>query len=371
MVKRDIRYRLIGILLLPLLLLIMGRVYSHNEIRFQQAPAQKWEMKGSLEKWHEGPVSYIILKDEKDRFKDLETEEERMRFIQIFWERRDYNPETLVNEFKEGFYRRVDYADQNFKEGSIEGWKTARGQVYIVLGPPDRQWREPLSGVSARPAYFWQYYKLSSVHLNPNEPLIFADLYGSGKYFLLRPFPRDYFDYYWQSVKGRSYFEPVPDEYKRALDDIKEKFIFSTDLSYDQLSTTAPPQIQEAFPPQIPFNWETSFSKLPSGLTAVHLTVMIRYGDFQYYREGYNFKVSIGFLGNLKDKEATLIDQVTGEISLSLTSEEIKEKKDDLYTLTTELKAKPGEYQLELQFRDNLSEVTSQSVELITIPDLK
>ncbi|TKJ33466.1 hypothetical protein CEE39_03795 [bacterium (candidate division B38) B3_B38] len=365
--KGDLKRWIISFLLLPIFLLTVEGAYSHPSINCEQASSQE-ELQGSLKKWHEGPVGYIILKDEKDRFKKLKTREERMMFIQIFWERRDYNPETLIHEFKEEFYGRVDYANQNFKEGGLEGWKTARGQIYIVLGPPDREWKEIVSGISARPAYLWQYYRLASAYLNPNEPLVFADLYGSGKYFLLRPYPQTYADYYWQVQKGRSYFEPVPDEYQRALDDIKKKFIFRPDVSYDQPPTTPPAQIKEPLPPKLPFNWKTSFSEHSSELTAIHLTVMVRYADFQYYREGDTYKVSVRFLGELKDKTGTLVDQVTEDISFSLASEEITEKKDALYTLTTLLKAKPGKYQLVLQLIDNLSGVTSRSVDTISVP---
>jgi len=370
MEKGNIKRWMMSILLLLVSLLIVEGAYCHTSIRCERAYSQK-EIEGSLEKWLEGPVSYIILKEEKDRFKELKTDEERMRFIQIFWQRRDHNPETLVNEFREAFYQRFDYANQNFKERSVEGWKTARGQILIVLGPPDRQWKQLLSGVSARPAYLWYYDKLVSAHLQPNEPLVFADLYATGKYFLLRPFPRDQFDYYWQSVKGRSYFEAIPDEYQRALDDIKEKFIFRPDLSYDQLSTTTSPQLQEPLPPKLPFSLKTSFSELPSGLIAIHLTLTVRYGDFQYYREGEAFKVSLELLAKLEDKEGNLIDQVTEEISFSLTEKEIKEKIDSLYTLTTTLKTQPGEHQLELLLKDNLIGVTSRAVGSILVPTLK
>jgi len=370
MKKRDIRCWIMSILLMPVSMLIVEGAYCHTSIRCEQAYSQE-EVEGSLDKWLEGPVSYIILNEEKDRFKKLKTDEERKRFIQIFWQRRDHNPETLVNEFREVFYRRFDYTNQNFKERGMAGWKTARGQIFIVLGPPDRQWKQLLSGVSARPAYLWYYDKLSIGHRQPNEPLVFADLYATGKYFLLRPFPRDQFDYYWQSVKGRSYFEAIPDEYQRGLDDIKKKFIFRPDLSYDQPSTTTSPQLQEPLPPKLPFSLKASFSELHSGLIAVHLKLTVRYGDFQYYKEGESFKVNVGVLAKLKDKEGSLVDQVTEEISFSLTAKEIKEKKDALYTLTTTLKTQPGEYQLELQLKDNLSGVTSQSVGPISVPTLK
>ena len=87
--------------------------------------------------WLTQDVTYIIKDDEKARFKTLKSDAEREQFIVQFWARRDPTPATPdVNEFKDEHYRRIGYANQKFAS-KIEGWKTDRGRVYIMYGPPD------------------------------------------------------------------------------------------------------------------------------------------------------------------------------------------------------------------------------------------
>ncbi len=88
-------------------------------------------------KWLEEEVVYIITDKEKDVFLTLETFEDRERFIQAFWGRRDPNRATPENEFRDEHYRRIEFANLNFsKQTSRPGWKTDQGRMYIILGKP-------------------------------------------------------------------------------------------------------------------------------------------------------------------------------------------------------------------------------------------
>ena len=40
------------------------------------------------------------------------------------------------NAFKEEHYRRLAYTNEHFAE-DVPGWKTDRGRIYILYGPPD------------------------------------------------------------------------------------------------------------------------------------------------------------------------------------------------------------------------------------------
>jgi GWxTD domain-containing protein len=87
--------------------------------------------------WFERDVVYIITERERDVFLDLETKEERDRFIEAFWRKRDPNPATPTNEFKEEHYRRLDYADRFLGRDTFRpGYRTDRGRFYILLGEP-------------------------------------------------------------------------------------------------------------------------------------------------------------------------------------------------------------------------------------------
>ncbi len=94
------------------------------------------QMEEVYKKWVEEDVVYIIGEREKNAFLALRTAEEREKFIEQFWTRRDPKPETEVNEAKVEHYRRILYANERFRS-TKSGWKTDRGKLYIVNGPPD------------------------------------------------------------------------------------------------------------------------------------------------------------------------------------------------------------------------------------------
>ena len=94
------------------------------------------ELETPYRKWLNEDVAYIITDEERKAFKRLSTDDEREKFIEQFWLRRDPTPDTEENEYKEEHYRRIAYANERFASG-IPGWKTDRGRIYIVYGPPD------------------------------------------------------------------------------------------------------------------------------------------------------------------------------------------------------------------------------------------
>ncbi len=89
------------------------------------------------EKWLNEEVPYVISRRERNEFKSLATGLERERFVENFWKLRDLDPSTAVNEVKEEHYRRIEYANKRFKFEGKPGWRTNRGRVYIIHGPPD------------------------------------------------------------------------------------------------------------------------------------------------------------------------------------------------------------------------------------------
>ena len=110
-----------------------------------------------LRQWLVDEVVYIISEREKDFFLELETMEERDAFVTAFWRRRDPDPLTEINEFREEHYRRVDYANRRLGgEAAIPGWKTDRGRMFIILGEPrDRSNFRNVGGIY--PAEVWFY----------------------------------------------------------------------------------------------------------------------------------------------------------------------------------------------------------------------
>ena len=73
-------------------------------------------------------VSHIISAREKEAFEQLAESPERERFIEDFWKKRDQDPSTERNEFREEHYRRLEYADQHFTNAR-PGRRTDRGRI--------------------------------------------------------------------------------------------------------------------------------------------------------------------------------------------------------------------------------------------------
>ena len=118
--------------------------------RAQREASLERELEGAFKKWIEQDVNYIITNEERQAFRRLSNDEEREQFIEQFWLRRNPDPESLANDYREEHYRRIAYANQHFASG-IPGWKTDRGRLYIRYGPPDEIEAHPSGGFYQRP----------------------------------------------------------------------------------------------------------------------------------------------------------------------------------------------------------------------------
>jgi GWxTD domain-containing protein len=130
-------------------------------------------------KWLKEDVAYIITESERNAFLQLTTDEEREKFVEQFWLRRDPTPDTIENEFKEEHYRRIAYANEHFSS-RVPGWKSDRGRVYIQFGPPDAMDSHPAGGAYDHPTEDWTYRFIQGIG---NDVLIeFADTAKNGEY---------------------------------------------------------------------------------------------------------------------------------------------------------------------------------------------
>jgi len=93
-------------------------------------------VKDEYKKWLREDVVFIITDEERAEFKKLAGDKRRDEFIVAFWERRNPSPGAPENKFKEEHYRRIGYANTHLAD-SIPGWRTDRGHMYIMFGPPD------------------------------------------------------------------------------------------------------------------------------------------------------------------------------------------------------------------------------------------
>jgi len=192
--------RIVGIALA--LMLLMGSApaalaQDKEDKKKQKEPTakQKAELKSVYKKWLDEDVLYIITDDERKAFKSLKTDEERDQFIEQFWLRRDPDPDTPENEYKDQYYERIQYANEHYTSG-IAGWRTDRGRIYVTFGKPDEIESHPSGGSYDRPAYegggntttypfeTWWYRYIEGI--GSDIEIEFVDPSGSGEYHIAR-----------------------------------------------------------------------------------------------------------------------------------------------------------------------------------------
>jgi GWxTD domain-containing protein len=170
----------------------LKRQLSDKE-KFKQRKEEREELKGPYKKWVNEDVHWIITDQELKAFKSLSNDEERDNFIENFWLRRNPNPDSPENEFREEHYRRIAYSNEHFAAGK-PGWKTDRGHMYISFGKPDSIESHPSGGqydrpqdegggqTSTFPFEIWHYRYLEGI--GDNIDIEFVDTCMCGDYHM-------------------------------------------------------------------------------------------------------------------------------------------------------------------------------------------
>lgn len=87
--------------------------------------------------WADGPAGYLLTKNERKEWGSISTDAEAKEFIDLFWARRNPNPDTSFNTFKAEFDAKVRYAEENFSYPGHSGAVTDRARVLILMGRPE------------------------------------------------------------------------------------------------------------------------------------------------------------------------------------------------------------------------------------------
>jgi len=123
-------------------------------------------------------LKYIATDKQMDTIRRGETDADKLRLFEIFWKVLDPTPHTEKNEALEEYYKRIDYANENFKAYQ-EGWLTDKGQVYIIFGSPLNIERTNNSLSDNRTFERWIY--------GNGRTIVFLDVSGFGDFRLYSP----------------------------------------------------------------------------------------------------------------------------------------------------------------------------------------
>ncbi len=349
--------------------------------------------------WINKDVTYIISPEERKAFMQLSNDEERDKFIESFWDRRNPNPDSEDNEFKDEHYRRIEYADEHFAAGK-PGWMTDRGRIYIVFGPPDEIDSHPSGGSYERPeeegggntATFpfedWRYRYIEGIG---NEVIIeFVDDCQCGAYDMTMD----------RSKKDALLHTPnggLTDMEQMGISNKADRFNGKSEalgvgplgdsklqsLEFDRLEqyyklNSAPPIKFKDLATEVghhitynpmPFDVRVDFVRITSDTVLVPVTVQIKNRDITFNdKEGVQHGVVniFGRLTTLTGKVAqTFEDSVVADVPAELLAREAEASK--IYSKSVPLK--PGRYKLDIVVKDvNGDRVGSKSQGFI-VPD--
>ncbi len=111
---------------------------------------------------------------------------DRIALWQEFYKATDPNPATPENEALDQYFSRIAVANQRYRETGFAGWRSDRGEVFILLGDPDIVQDQSAQLQNANRTIRWEY---------PNYRLFiyFQDITGFGR-FQLTPQSRSEFE---------------------------------------------------------------------------------------------------------------------------------------------------------------------------------
>ena len=326
---------------------------------------KKEPLSEASKQWLEEVVPYIITPAEREVFLSLPNEEERGKFIENFWKRRDPEPQTPENEFKIAYYRRIAFANKFFTVGGTPGWKTDRGRVFILLGPPSEIQSDYLSGRSSinRPGTIkeiWTYWNLPNPDLPYTLEFTFVDLYGTGDFKLETSLGyKDNASFPFNLQASHLFFDQL-ELLAEALRNPFEKTeklreIITTQINYNLVS----------------FNCDIFLRKGLEGRAQAIAFLNIPLASLQAKdadgKNGYSLTLMLNVSNELGEK----ILEKTQDLNFKIEAKEKLPDEPPKYFIPLIINLLPGEYGLHFLILDNFSGKIGTLHKNLTFPDFK
>lgn len=361
----------------------LKRRLSDRQERERQK-AVKGELKGQYKTWLDQDVRWIITDEEAKAFKTLSNDEERDQFIEQFWQRRNPNPDSPENEFRDEHYARIAYANEHFAAGK-PGWMTDRGHIYIAFGKPDSIDSHPSGGnyerpmeegggnTSTFPFEVWHYRYLASV--GDNIDIEFVDSCMCGDYHAtIDRSEKDALKH--TPGAGMTMYEEMgqatkADRFKGGgLEQLGNGPMASQQQSkqFDRLETYsklfAPPPVKFADldkflssakvlngPPFV-FDVRTDYVKLTNDTVMVPLTLQIRNGDMTYKTQQGDSSAVVNIMGRVSNITGRIVQSFEDTVKVETPSDLLARTKDNLSVYWKALPLPPGRYKVEIAIKD-------------------
>jgi len=348
-------------------------------------------------KWLNEVVPDIITGEERDAFKKLTNNTERDKFIENFWQIRNPNPESPVNEFKEEHYRRLAYANEHFSAG-IPGSRTDRGRIYIIHGAPDSLESHPMGGPYQRPAdqgggetvtypfEIWRYRNLDGI--GQEIEIEFVDTCACGDYHeTIDPGEKDAFS----RVPGAGLTLPESlglstkaNRFRGGLDTLGPSLFGSGRQSkqFDaielQAKMNAPPplryralkeDVRTTIHDILPFNVRVDFVKADADRVMVPITIQVLNRELTYALKDGVQHASLNVSGQLTTLGGTMAGSFEDALRLDVPADFLNSVMENPSLYQQVLIVPPGRYRLDVVAKDLNGTKAGTWAQPVNVPD--
>ena len=362
----------------------LNRKLSDKERRNQQKELGQ-ELKGPYKKWANEDVRWIITDQEMKAFKSLSNDEERDAFIEQFWQRRNPDPESPENTFRDENYRRIAYSNEHFAAGK-PGWLTDRGHMYIAYGKPDSIDSHPSGGnydrpmeegggqTSTFPFEIWHYRYLEGI--GDNIDIEFVDSCMCGDYHMT--IDRSEKDALLHVPgAGQTLYEQMgqakqADRFHGGLENLGTGPMSSSQQSkeFDRLERyaklQAPPVIKfqdlklEEFlsshkvlsGPFFPFDVRTDYVKVTDDTVLMPLTLQIKNRNITFSTKDGVSKGEVHIIGRVSTITDKIVQTFEDTVEVEEPSELLPKVLDNSQLYWKALPLRPGRYRIDIAIKD-------------------
>jgi GWxTD domain-containing protein len=352
--------------------------------RLEQKKKLQGELHGVYKKWVDEDVRWIITDQELQAFKNLSNDEERDQFIEQFWLRRNPNPDSPENEFREEHYRRIAYANEHFAAGK-PGWKTDRGHIYISFGKPDSIDSHPSGGnyerpmeegggnTSTFPFEVWHYRYLEGI--GDNIDIEFVDTCMCGDYHMtIDRSEKDALKYV--PGAGETLYESMGQAKKAdrfsggGLEQLGTGPMSAQNQSkqFDRLNTfaklMAPPEIKfkdlESYmtsskiltgPPFL-FDVRTDYVKVTNDTVLVPITLQIKNREITFKTTDGVAMGTVNILGRVSNLNHKPVQTFEDTVNVQVPSELLARTQNNASVYWKALPLRPGLYKIDIVIKD-------------------
>ena len=351
---------------------------------YEARRAYRHELQGPYKIWLNDEVPYIISDEERKAFINLSNDEEREAFIENFWLRRNPNPDSPENEFREEHYRRIAYANEHFAAGK-PGWKTDRGRIYIMWGPADSIDSHPSGGMYERPMdegggetstfpfEVWHYRYLEGI--GENIDLEFVDTCQCGDYhFTIDRSEKDALKYVpgagltqWEEMNkqgktdrfkgggleqlGNGPFGQANQGKEFDRIELEAKLFAPPPIKFKDLDAFVSEHKVLSGPP-FPFDVRVDYVKVTESTDLVPITLQIRNRDITFSTKDGVSKGVVNILGKVTTIMHKTVQTFEDTVEIDQPSELLQKTLDRRSVYWKALPLQPGLYRLDIAIKD-------------------